>query len=1086
MTDRPPQLSALSPERKRALLAELMAKRGQTAGPLSYGQRALWFLWSLAPDSAAYNVLISWRVTAEVSPEGLEQALRGVVERHAVLRTTYPAVDGQPVRMVHASQAVALERVDASGWSDDELRARVAADADRPFDLQQGPVLRVGLYSRGQRDHVLAFTVHHIAFDDVSSRPLAGDFTALYSAARNGTAPPQSSNPGSYDDYVRWQSELVAGPEGNRLWEYWRTTLAGDIAPLTLPTDRPRPSAQTFNGRSFSFTLNSAVADGIVRLARQHETTPYVVTAAVFAVLLHRLSGQDDLLVGTPTAGRSRPEFSSTVGYFVNPVILRSSVSDDPAFADHIVRVRETVLGALDHGDFPFPLLVERLQPTRDASFSPLYQVGFVWDKVVRDEEAAGDLATTSWMAGQRGASADLGLTIFHDDRSMAGYWRYNTDLFDEETLRRFHGNFEILLAAAIARPDRRVSELPILTESERLRVVVEWNDTRAPDTGDLLHQLVERQAERTPEAVAVMFGDETLSYSELNSRANRLARVVRSHGVGPEVRVGIAMERSLEMVVSLLAVLKSGGAYVPLDPDYPRERLAYMLEDSGVSLLLIQERIRPALGDARVPIVAVDTNRAQIDTEPADNLSLPISPDHLAYVIYTSGSTGRPKGAMNAHRGIVNRLVWMQETYRLAVDERMLQKAPFSFDVSVWEFFWPLATGATLVMAPPGVHKDPEALVELIARLGITTLHFVPSMLQMFLQASGVERCVSLRRVFCGGEALSPAVRDALLSRTSAVLFNQYGPTETAVDVTYWPCVSGADAPIPIGVPGANTQLYVMDRRLQLVPTGASGELCIGGVQVGRGYLGRPALTAERFVPDPFNSIPGSRLYRTGDRSRHRRDGAVEFLGRFDDQVKLRGIRIELGEIEAALLKHPAVAAAAVIVRDEGDDDKRLVAYLVARGEQPPVEDVRRFLLTSLPEYMAPATTVFLESLPMTASGKLDRRALPAPPAHRDSPSTSAPVAPRTATEELVCRIWAEVLKVDSVGVRDNFFELGGHSLLATKVMSRLRAATGADLPLRAFFENATVEGLATAVVQHQARLADEDTLAKLLAEVE
>ena len=1082
------RMNDLSPESKRALLAELMAKKGQTAGPLSYGQQALWFLWNLAPNSAAYNVLQAFHVASNVSSaEALQQAIDGLVERHAVLRTTYPSVDGLPVRKVHSSRNVMLERIDAAGWSDESLRLRVSADGDRPFDLQQGPVLRAVLYSRSAREHVLALTIHHIAFDDLSNRSLMRDFAELYEAAHTGGVPPQPSTTASFDDYVRWQAQILAGPEGDRLWRYWRQQLAGELVPLHLPTDRPRPALQTFDGASFSFVLSGKLAEGIARLARGHETTPFVVTAAIFAALLHRLTGQDDVLIGTPTAGRSRPEFSEVVGYFVNPVILRSDVKDDPTFSDHLSRVRQTVLDALDHGDFPFPLLVERLQPVRDPSFSPLYQVGFVWDKVVRNETGFSTLAATPWMAGQRGANADLGLTIFQDGNTLTGSWQFNTDLFDEDTVRRVHGSFETLILAAIEAPSLRISELAVLTASERHRVLVEWNDTAAPGTESLLHQLIERQVECDPDAVAVTFDDYALTYSELNGRANQLARALRSRGVGPEVRVGIAMERSLDMVVSLLAVLKAGGAYAPLDPEYPRERLAYMLEDSGVAVLLTHSGVLPVLGDVSIPVIALDVSGTALSHESVANLDLRFSADHLAYVIYTSGSTGRPKGAMNSHRGIVNRLRWMQDQYGLTSSDCVLQKTPFGFDVSVWEFFWPLLTGARMVVARPGGHRDPRYLAKTILTAGITTIHFVPSMLQAFIDFHDDLHadCATLKRVICSGEALSAALAQRCLRMVPAELHNLYGPTEAAVDVTHHACHprNVGDAGIPIGRPVANTQMYVLDRALRPVPPGVEGELCIGGVQVGRGYLGRPSLTGERFVPDPFSVSPGSRLYRTGDRARHRRDGAIEFLGRFDDQVKVRGFRIELGEIEAALLRLPAVAAAAVIVRDQSSEDKQLVAYLVARGTKPTVEDVRRSLLESLPEFMVPPLIVFLDALPMTSSGKLDRRALPEPALHDQRSSF---VAPRTETEELVCRIWSDVLRVDRIGVTDNFFELGGHSLLATKVMSRLRAATGADLPLRAFFEHTTPEGLAVAVVQQQAGLVHEDTLAKLLAEIE
>ncbi|HEX2211053.1 MAG TPA: amino acid adenylation domain-containing protein, partial [Longimicrobium sp.] len=674
-------------------------------------------------------------------------------------------------------------------------------------------------------------------------------------------------------------------------------------------------------------------------------------------------------------------------------------------------------------------------------------------------------------------ASFDLTLGLADD---LHGFLEYATDLFDEPTIRRMAGHLERLLQQAADHPDRPLSALSLLDQAELTRVVEEWNRTEARYPAELcIHQLFETQAARTPDAVAVVFEDQVLTYAELDARANQLANHLVHLGVGPEERVGLCLERSLEMVVCILAVLKVGGAYVPVDPGYPAERIAWMLSDSAVPVLLTQQRLRRGLPGTRARTIAVDAQWDEIAAESAENPGIRATPQDLAYVIYTSGSTGRPKGVMNAHGAVVNRLCWMQAEYGLTADDVVLQKTPFGFDVSVWEFFWPLQQGATLVVARPDGHRDPAYLQDVIERCGITTLHFVPSMLAEFVDAARADRCASLKRVICSGEALPPALVERFHARLPPYtnLYNLYGPTEAAVDVSHWPVPRGSLDSVPIGRPVWNTRLYVLDASLAPVPVGLSGELYIGGVQVARGYLNRPGLTAERFVPDPFTR--GARLYRTGDRARWRDDGALEYLGRLDHQVKIRGLRIEPGEIEAALRRHPDVADCAVIVREDAPGDPRLVAYTVGGAD---AEALRAHLRSSLPEYMVPAAFVALERLPVTPNGKLDRRALPAP----EYAAAEAYTAPRTPTEERLAAIWAEVLRIDRVGIHDSFFALGGHSLLATRAVSRVREAFGVELPLRAVFETPTVAGVAPRVDALMRSRVDDDELAAALAELE
>jgi amino acid adenylation domain-containing protein len=780
--------------------------------------------------------------------------------------------------------------------------------------------------------------------------------------------------------------------------------------------------------------------------------------------LLYRHSGQSDVLVGTPIANRNRREIEPLVGFFVNTLVMRSRLSGGASFNELLGQVRETALGAYAHQDVPFEKLVEELQPERSLSHSPLFQVMFILQNT--PTEALEMPGLTLGPAGEDGdaplARFDLTLEMSEDGERLGGSLEYNTDLFDKAAVERLIGHFRMLLAVVAADREQTLDGILLLTEAERRQALVEWNETRAdyPAAGAGVQQLFEAQAGRTPGAVAIEFRGARLTYAELNARADRLARRLRGLGVGAEVLVGICVERSVEMVVGLLGILKAGGAYVPLDPAYPLERLRYMAASAGASVMLTAGGAAAVAaecaGGARV--VRLDEEWAE-SGEPCESGGAAPFGDGLAYVIYTSGSTGQPKGAMNTHAGILNRLLWMEETYRLTADDRVLQKTPFSFDVSVWEFFWPLMTGARLVVAEPGGHQDSRYLVELIREAGITVLHFVPSMLQVFIEEPGVERCVSIRQIVSSGEALSASLQRRVQERLPwAELDNLYGPTEAAVDVTRWRCERGSErAVVPIGRPIANTQMYVLDTGLEPAPIGTLGELYIGGVNVGRGYLGRPALTAERFVPHPHGERGGERLYRTGDLGRYLPDGGIEYAGRVDHQVKVRGNRIELGEVEAALEGHRGVREAVVCVA--GGDDL-LVGYVVKNGEaSATAEELREHLRRRLPEYMVPTFFMELPELPLSPNGKIDRRALPQPGAAERARKTF--VAARTPVEEALASIWSEVLGVEQVGVGDNFFDLGGHSLLATRVVSRVREVFQVEVPLKKFFEAATVREL-------------------------
>ncbi|MEO1374975.1 MAG: amino acid adenylation domain-containing protein, partial [Cyanobacteria bacterium J06635_10] len=802
--------------------------------------------------------------------------------------------------------------------------------------------------------------------------------------------------------------------------------------------------------------------------------TLYMTLLAAFQVLLSRYTGTDDILVGSPVAGRLQSQFREIAGYFANQVVSRGDLSKNPSFKEFLSQIRQTVLEALTHQDYPFALLVEKLQPHRDSSRSPIFQAAFALQQLQKSQDIQklfldeiekdidwGGLKLKPFKIPQQEGQFDLTLEMMEGNSSVKGVFKYNTDLFDESTIERMAGHFQNLLSAILENPDQNVAQLPLLSEAERHQLLVDWNDTATEYPKDkCIHQLFEEQVEKTPQAVAVVFEQEQLTYEQLNQRANQLAHHLQSLGVKPEVLVGICVERSIEMVVGLLGILKAGGAYVPLDPNYPPERLSYMLSDSGVGVLLTQNSLLESLPEHNARVICFDNDWDVIRQQSNTNPDAGVGSDNLAYVIYTSGSTGKPKGAMNTHQGIRNRLLWMQDTYQLNSSDRVLQKTPFSFDVSVWELFWPLLTGARIVVAKPEGHKDTTYLVNLIDSGQITTIHFVPSMLQVFLQSMDKESCSSLKRVFCSGEALPFELTQLFFSIFECQLHNLYGPTEAAIDVTFWQCKPQSNLQIvPIGRPIANTQIYILDKHLQPVPIGVPGELYIGGDGLARGYLNRPQLTQEKFILNPFNN--SQRLYKTGDLARYLADGNITFMGRIDNQVKVRGFRIELGEIETVLATHPQIKQAVVIAQQENTGNKRLVAYAVTNSEITTVQ-LREYLKQKLPSYMIPSAFVTLDTLPLTPNGKIDCKALPVPDTlERDTAYT----APRTPVELKLTQIWSSVLNNTSLGVKDNFFELGGHSLLAVRLMSEIQKQFQKNLPLATLFQSPTIEQLAVVV---------------------
>jgi len=1058
-----PVLKDFARELEMAARAELppiqpAAREGRV--PLSFAQARLWFLDRLGGLGSAYHISKRIPFPGELDRGALVRALDGIVARHEALRTVFAETDGVPEqRIAPAGAGFHLAEHDLSG--EDDRRAALdrlmAEEAHAPFDLERGPLIRGRLIRLAADHHVLLLTMHHIVSDAWSMGVLTHELATLYAAHREGREAGLPALPVQYADYAAWQRQWVEGDVLQEQEDYWAETLAGAPELLELPTDHPRPAKMDHAGALLGVELGEELTAGLKALGRRHGTTLFITLLAGWAAVLGRLAGRDDVVVGTPVANRGRREIEGLIGFFVNTLALRLDLSGSPTVAELLARVKERALGAQHHQDIPFEQVVELLDPVRSLSHSPLFQVMFTW----QDTQRGAGLAPPAPQGGRAGAGPsqvqakfDLSLSLRDTGDRIVGGVTYATALFERATVKRFVGYLPRVLEQMVAGENRRVERLALLVGDERSMVLEEWNRTEAgyPE-GVCVHQLFEAQVGRTPGAVAVVSEGEELTYGELNARSNRLAHHLRSLGVGPDARVGICVERSPEMVVALLAVLKAGGAYVPLDPEYPEDRLRHMLDDSAPAVLLTPAALAERFADVAVRRIRVDADRAEWAHRPeTDPPRGALTPEHLAYVIYTSGSTGQPKGVMNQHRALVNRLAWGQRAWEIGAGDTVLCKTSLSFDGSVREIFLPLMAGARVVLARPGGQRDPDYLLEVIGRAGVTTVNVVPSLLQLLLDAPEVERLGVLARVLCGGEALSSALLERFAQRLPGVeLHNLYGPSEAATAVTWPRCVpEPGRGVVPIGAPAANTRAYVVDRAGEPVPVGVAGELCIGGVPVARGYLGRAALTAERFAPDPFGGEPGARVYRTGDVVRWLGDGRLEFVGRNDAQVKVRGFRVEPGEIEARLREHPSVRDAVVVAREDVPGDRRLVAYCVA-GEALDVEAVRAHVAARLPEYMVPAACVRLERLPLTPSGKLDRRALPAP--EGDAYAAREYEAPEGTTEQALAEIWAEVLRLERVGRWDNFFELGGHSLLAVQVISRVRQVLEVEVALGELF---------------------------------
>ncbi|WP_036499000.1 non-ribosomal peptide synthetase [Nitrosococcus oceani] len=1081
MHDLSARIANLSAEKRALLMARLKQsveprlpriprRPRQAVAPLSFAQERLWFLAQLEPASSFYNNAGAIKLQGKLDRDALEQSLRAIVRRHEVLRTAFTVYESQPQQAVADEASVVIEKVDLREWFGKEQTERVQEQmmkkAQQPFDLTVCPLFRATLLVLGAEEHILLLVMHHIISDGWSVGVLIREFVVLYESFRAGRLSPLPELPVQYADYAVWQREWLQGKVIEEQLSYWKEQLQGSLAVLELPADRLRPAVQSHRGAAYCFTISSVIAERLKALGRREGVTLFMVLLAAFKVLLWRYSGQQNLCVGTPIANRKRVELEDLIGFFVNTLVLRTDLSGNPPFIELLRRVREVCLGAQAHQDLPFEKLVEQIAPVRDMSHSPLFQVMFVLQNAPETVLEIQGLKITPLEVDICSAKLDLTLSITERENGLEAWFEYSTDLFNASTIARMAGHYGALLEDILAKPNALLSDLEFLPETERHQLLVEWNATKSEYPQDkCLHEFFEMQVEKTPEEAALIYKNQFLTYSELNAQANRLGHHLQKLGVGPGVLVAICVERSLEMVVGILGILKAGGAYVPIEPSYPQERKASLLADSAPRVVLTQARWMADLPLGDIKCVCLDRDWETIVQYPASTPANKNTPRNVAYVIYTSGSTGKPKGVEITHRNAAHS-TWARFDYYQKPVGRFLLLSSFAFDSSVAGIFWTLSQGGCLCLPEEGHQCDPLLLEKEIVKKSVTHLLCLPSFYQLLLEQGG-PRLGSLQVVVVAGESCPPGlVNRHYKALPHVALFNEYGPTEGTVWSTVYRCKDEHGERISIGRPIANACVYVLDQCLQPVPIGITGELYIGGMGLARGYLNRPELTAERFVPDPFAKEAGNRLYRTGDLARYKPDGKIEYLGRIDHQIKIRGYRIELGEVEAVLLRHPQVKEAVAVAREDIPGGNRLVAYVVGKGPMPTAGELRAHLKEVLPEYMVPAAFMFLESLPLTSNGKVDRAMLPVPDV--EAQFAHQYVAPRTATEKILAKIWAQVLGVEQVGIQDNFFDLGGYSMLAVRLTFRIREAFGVDMPLRVLFERPTIEA--------QARLINSD----------
>ncbi|MDH6144550.1 amino acid adenylation domain-containing protein [Kitasatospora sp. GP30] len=1039
--------------------------------PASFAQRRLWFLDHFTGGNSAYNLVSALRLTGSLDRDALHSSLQQLVDRHESLRTTFELVDGEPRQQIATDLKLALPLTDLRGLPAEERAARatalVEADVLDEFDLAQGPLIRTSLLQLGEQDHVLAVICHHTVSDGWSMGRFYLELSALYDAHRSGAAPELDQLPMQFGEYAERERAALLGPDGQRALARVRDRLAGAPTVLELPTSHPRPAVQGFAGATHDLPLDAELWQRVLNTARQHRATPFMTLLTAFAVQLSRLSGAQDLVIGSPAAGRTSSAVEPLIGMFVNTLPLRLDLTGEPSFAELLTRTRRTALAAFADQGVPLDQLVTELRLDRTPSHDPLFQVMFALQQPLTVPELVG-LAVAVLPVRPPTTFTDLWLEVRpHGDGALATF-RYRTELFDAPTVARLAEQYRTLLDAALTAPQTRATDLPLLNEQQTAQVLHDWSRTGDPHPWDgPVHELIDSQISRTPEQTALVFEGTEVSYAELATRTRRIAaRLAERAPLQPGSVVALCLPRGLDLVPAILAVLRSGCAYLPLSPEDPPERLTRLLQQSGAAHVLTTTELATALAPAGVPVLAVDTLNEPHAPDPHAAMPEPakVQPDELAYVIHTSGSTGEPKAVGVPHRGLANRIRTLQASQQLTQDDRVLQKTPYTFDVSVQELLWPLTVGATLVIAAPGGHRDPAYLVELIEQEAVTTVHFVPPMLEAFLGEPDLHRCKSLQRVLCSGQALPAPLVERCLSELPVRLTNFYGPTEASIEVTEWACPPdlAPNASVPIGRPIPGVEVYVLDAELRPVPVGVAGELYLGGVALARGYLNRPDLTADRFVPHPFaTNSPGARLYRTGDLVRWRANGTIDYLGRNDHQLKVRGFRIEPGEIENALRTQPEVRDALVTTTPAATTgaEPALTAYLLLGQAGADITTLRERLREQLPRHMVPAHLIVLPGFPVTSSGKVDRAALPLPD-HSD-PDQLQLVEPRDELERTLAGIWAEVLGRPQLGVNEDFFEIGGDSLKSIQVVHRAREA-GLTVSVSVLFHHPTIGELA------------------------
>ena len=1082
------QVAALSPAKRSLLELRMMQKkrRGENASPaivrmaqresapLSNSQQGLWVLNQLMPGESLYHTPTAVRLNGNLDVTALRKALDAIVARHEALRTTFVAVEGTPRQVVEKNISLEMPLIDlterAETEREEQAQRLLRHEARKPFDLSQGPLIRAILLRLKDEEHILLVTMHHIVTDGWSMGIFNRELSALYDSFHNEQPSPLAELPIQYLDYADWQRRWFEGEVYRSQLAYWKKTFENLPAALELPTDHPRPNVQAykaFRGAHHTVRLSKQLTKDLKLLCQKENVTLFMALLAAYQVLLHRYTGERDIVVGTPMAGRQMPETEELIGLFINTLALRMDVSGDLSFRELLERVKQVALEAYANQDLPFERLVKELQPERTLAHNPLFQVMFVLQSEEILPLQLSGLEAAHFRIDHVMANFDLTLDIVERDGQLVCLFETNADLFESDTIARLMDHFRILVEGAVANPERSISQLPLLSETERRQLLIEWNDTHNEyPAHKCIQELFEQQAGERPEAVALVYEDRQMTYRELNSRANQLAHYLRRRAITPDTRVAICLERSAEMIVTLLAILKAGGAYVPLDPAYPRARLQFMLEDAQAPVLLTQKALRESLPQTAAEVICLDELAEETARESKDNPAIETTADNLAYVMYTSGSTGKPKGVAVTHRNVV-RLVKNTNYASFSADDVFLQSSTISFDASTFEIWGSLLNGARLALLPAG----PPSLTELgqaLKRYQVTTLWLTAGLFHLMVD-NHLEDLRSVRQLLAGGDVLSvPHVRKVFTELSDCRLINGYGPTENTTFTCCYPVMdlSRVNGSVPIGFPISNTTVYVLDRYLSPTPIGVPGELYIGGDGLARGYLDHPELNAERFVNDPFGDQPGARLYRTGDLVRYRASGEIEFIGRIDNQVKVRGFRIELGEIEAALAEHSLVREAVVVARkDEGD--KHLVAYLTTgEGNEVTIDELRDFLQQKLPDHMVPSHFVVLESLPLTPMGKVDRHALP-PTNGFKSRATKEFSTGGDELEVKLARIWEKVLNVRPVGMDDNFFELGGHSLLAVRLFAQMEKSFGKNLPLATLFQAPTVRQLARVLRQ-------------------